>query len=98
MAHTEHMSEIVLAGDETSAVAGESMALEQVRMMRRLLVIRCGVLVILAALGGALVHGLTLLARCGSIVLVATPPILAWIIEIRLARRLGRRFVNRRKS
>jgi len=98
MAHTESMSQIVLASDETSAAAVEYLSLEQVRTVRRLLVPRCGFLIILAAIGGARVHGLTLVARCGSIVLVAMPPIVAWIIEIRLARRLARRFVHCRKS
>jgi hypothetical protein len=92
------VSERGVASEDVSDMVAACVALEQVRTVRRLLVARCAFLVAVVASVGTLLHGLSLVARCCSIALVATPPILAWIVEVRLAQRLGTRVPGGRKS
>jgi len=87
-----------VSGEDVSDVVAACLELEQVRTIRRLLVARCGLVVVVVALAGTLIHDLSLFARWCSIALLATPPILTWIIEIRLAQRLERRLAGARKS
>ena len=91
------VSERGVAPEDVSDLASAWLELELVRTVRRLLVTRCGLLVVIVALVGTLIHGLSLFARWCSIALLAAPPILAWIVEVRLALRLGTRVAGRQK-
>jgi hypothetical protein len=84
----DSLSDRKVASDDVNAMMAASLNLEVVRAVRRLT--RCGLLVLIAAVVGTFIHGLSLVARCGSIALLASAPILAWIVEVRLALRLGR--------
>lgn len=66
-------------------------ALDEVRVFRRLLVTRFGLLALAAALVGTLVPGLPMTARWLPTVLFLAAPLWAWVHEIRLECRLSNR-------
>ena len=75
---------------ELGRVLADYLTLDQVRAVRRLLVVRCGALAFAAAVIGAAVPGCSWAARAGSVALIAIVPVWAWIIELRMERRLSR--------
>jgi len=80
--------------DQLSAIVADYLALEQARVFRRLLVIRCG-LIALAIAGAGL--GFSWLPRFawmfGTGLFLAVPGA-AWIVERRRSRRLAHRLEN----
>lgn len=72
-------------------ILADYLALEQLKLFRRLLVMRIGVLALLAAIGGRLLGMVSLpgvLALAGGLM---TIPGAAWITELRAEARLARR-------
>jgi hypothetical protein len=75
---------------DISRTLADYLAVERIRILRRLLVIRFGLLV-LAALGVAfVVPGLSAYARWLPVALFLVPPLWAWAAELRLELRLFR--------
>jgi len=77
--------------EELSGIMADYLALERARIFRRLLVTRFGLLAVTAAVIGGLLHWLPPFASWFSIGLFLTPPLWAWIVELRRERRLSRR-------
>jgi hypothetical protein len=75
--------------DELNAIMADYLALERVRVFRRLLVKRFGLLTVIAA--AISLAWLSRFAFWFSVSLCITPPVLAWAIEIRRERRLTAR-------
>jgi hypothetical protein len=73
-----------------SGILADSVALERARLMRRLLVKRCGGLAALV-LALALSAHASLAVRTIAPGVLVTPAVWAWVAEMSLARRLGRR-------
>jgi hypothetical protein len=76
---------------EVSGILADYLALERIRVFRRLLVVRFGALTLIAVMVGLFVHGFSIYARWVPVGLFATPPVWAWIAELRLALRLSGR-------
>jgi hypothetical protein len=72
-----------------SGILADYLALDQARLLRRLLVTRFGALAAVAILVAVLVPGLSIYARAIPTGLFVAPPIWAWIAELRLERRLS---------
>lgn len=77
--------------DHLSHILADYLAFDRARIFRRLLVIRFGLLALIAAIAGTVIHGLSPFARWFTIGLFLIPPGWAWITELRLERRLSRR-------
>ena len=77
--------------DELAAILRDYLALDRTRVFRRLLVRRCGLLALLAAIIATATHGLSPFARWLPTGLFLTPLACAWLTELRLVRRLTRR-------
>jgi hypothetical protein len=77
--------------DQLSGIVADYLALDRARIFRRLLVIRCGLMALGAALAGLLLHNLSPLAPWVTSGLFLMPPIWAWVAELRLARSLSLR-------
>ena len=75
--------------DELNAITADYLALERVRIFRRLLVKRFGLLMVIAA--AVSLAWLSRFALWFSVSLCVTPPAYAWAIEIRRERRLAAR-------
>src|SRR5262245_27428628 len=80
-----------VSAEQLSAIVADHMALERVRLFRRALVPRCGALALLAIAFDLLVHNLSGAARWAPLAVFATPPVWAWIVELRLKYRLTSR-------
>ena len=80
-----------LRGDQLNDILADYVALDRARVYRRLLVVRFGALVALAALVALFLHGISVYARWVPIGLFAVPPAWAWIAEMKLEVRLSRR-------
>src|SRR4051812_30249362 len=82
-----------LPPSELTTIMAEYIALEHVRLVRRLLVMRCGA--IAAAVGGLGVgHWLPPFASWFSATAFLALPLSAWILELRRNARLGRRLAG----
>lgn len=77
--------------DELSGIMADYLALERARIMRRLLVMRCGSLALAAAVIGLAFHWLSPFASWFSVGAFLTPPAWAWFVEIRRHVQLSRR-------
>ena len=77
--------------DELAPLLSEYLALDRLRTVRRLLLVRCGALALLAAVVGPLVGWLSALGRSLVIALFLLPPAWAWILEKRADLRLSNR-------
>jgi hypothetical protein len=77
--------------DQLSGILADYLALDRARMYRRLLTARCGLLALVAAAFGALVHGPSLFARWIPTGMLLVPPAWAWISELRIEYRRSRR-------
>jgi hypothetical protein len=80
--------------DQLRRILADYLALDRARIFRRLMVRRCSVLALLAALWGIVVTGLTPFGRWMPAGLCLTGPGYAWIIEMWLQRRLARRLAG----
>jgi hypothetical protein len=80
--------------DTLSAVMTEYVSVERARVIRRLLVARLGMLAVIPAILGFVLHWLTAFASWFSIGVFVSPAAGAWIVELRRARRLARRLGN----
>jgi hypothetical protein len=78
---------------ELTGIMAEYLALEQVRVVRRLLVTRCGAMA-LVAVGLGLVHWLSPFASGFSVTAFLSLPVSAWVFELRRNARLGRRLAE----
>ena len=67
------------------------LALDRLRTVRRLLLVRCGALALIAAVAGPLVGWLSALGRSLVVVLFLLPPAWTWILERRADLRLAER-------
>ncbi len=77
--------------EELGGIVAEYLALDRIRIFRRLLVTRFGALALLAVLIGAVVPGFSWSARVGSVALFLLPPAWTWINELLMERRLAHR-------
>lgn len=73
------------------SIIAQSAALEQMRIFRRLLVTRCGVLAGASAIGGFGFHLLPSSASLFSVAVFLAPPAAAWGVERTRVRRLRSR-------
>jgi Flp pilus assembly protein TadB len=90
------MPTITLATDEMhpeqlSAVMAESLALEHVRVFRKLLVVRCGVIALGIAVTGLILGLRHSFGYWFSMIIFLAAPACTWIVERRRERQLGRR-------
>ena len=69
----------------------EYLALDRLRTVRRLLLVRCGALALIAAVVGPLAGWLSALGRSLVVALFLMPPVWAWILERRADLRLSKR-------
>ena len=77
--------------DELGGILADYLALDRARIFRRLLVNRCGLVALIAALAGVLIPQAPQLATWCTVALFLALPLWAWIVEIRLEWRLARR-------
>src|SRR4051812_8099434 len=77
--------------DDIATIVADYLALDRARIVRRLLVARCGALALAAALLGTIVHGFSPAARLCVVASFLAPPIIVWIAELRISRRLSHR-------
>jgi hypothetical protein len=75
---------------ELNIILAEYLALDRARILRRLFVVRFGLLAGVSAVVALVVPGLSALARWLPPLLFLTPPLGAWLVELRTARRLAR--------
>jgi len=79
-----------LPADQLSAIMADYLALEQVRVFRRLLMVRCGLMALL--IGAGLGSGwLPLSASVFGVSLFLGVPVVVWVLECQRARRLAHR-------
>jgi hypothetical protein len=76
---------------ELNQVLADYVALERLRVFRRLLFRRFGALSLMVLVIGAALHWLSPLATAASLTLFLVPPVWAWVAEWRLDRALDRR-------
>jgi hypothetical protein len=84
-----HASDV--PAEQISAIVADSLALEHLRIFRRLLVVRCGLIASAIATLGAGFHLLPTFAWWFGSGMFLSAPSVAWILEIRCARRLALR-------
>jgi hypothetical protein len=77
--------------EEFSGIMADYLALERARIFRRLLVKRFGLLAAAVVISGTVLHLLAPIPTWFSVGVFVTPPVWAWIVELRRDRRLGRR-------
>jgi hypothetical protein len=77
--------------EELNQVLADYVALERVRVFRRLLLRRCGALSLAVLLVGATLHWISPVATAASIALFLIPPVWACVAEFQIDRALGRR-------
>jgi len=80
--------------EQLGRILSDYLTLDQTRIFRRLLVVRCGLLALVAVGVGALVHGLSPVARWLPPVLFLVPPGWVCAVEFRLERRLSRQLAR----
>jgi Flp pilus assembly protein TadB len=81
----------VVGPEEVTGIMADYLALEQARSVRRLLVVRFGVLAVVAGMAGGVVHWLSPFASWFSVGVFLVPPVSTWIVELRRDHRLARR-------
>jgi hypothetical protein len=80
-----------LPRQQVSDILAQYLALDHARAVRRLLIVRCGLLALLVALVEGVVPGFSRGARVLSVVLMLVPAAWAWQAELRIEWRLGQR-------
>jgi hypothetical protein len=76
---------------EVSSIVADTLALDRVRIWRRLLATRGASLALLALLASFVGPGLSVSARCLAPVLFVAPALGAWLFELRIDSRLSKR-------
>jgi hypothetical protein len=89
MQHITSLRASQVPPDTLKGILTDYVALDQARMLRRLLVIRFGILVLVAIAVALAAPGLSMVARTIPIGLFLAPPAWAWIVELRLEHRLS---------
>jgi hypothetical protein len=77
--------------DELNGILAAYLELDRARVFRRLFVFRFGLLAGVSTIIAMTVPSLSSMARWLPPALFLAPPVWAWIVELRLARRLARR-------
>jgi hypothetical protein len=77
--------------DELAPLLSDYLALDRLRTVRRLLLVRCGALALIAAVAGPLVGWLSALGRSLVVALFLLPPAWTWMLERRADVRLSAR-------
>ena len=77
--------------EQLSAVMAESLALEHVRVFRKLLVVRCGVIALAIAVTGQILGLRHSFGYWFSMAIFLAAPASAWVVERRREHQLGRR-------
>ena len=77
--------------EKLGPLLSEYLALDRLRTVRRLLLVRCGALALMAAVAGPFVGWLSALGRAVVVALLLMPPAWAWILERRADLRLSKR-------
>ena len=77
--------------DKLAPLLSEYLALDHLRTVRRLLLVRCGALALTAAVVGPLAGWLSAVGRFLVVALFLLPPAWAWILERRADLRLSNR-------
>jgi hypothetical protein len=77
--------------DQLNAFMADCVALEHVRVFRRLLVVRCGIVALAIAVGGLMLGLLHSFAYWFSVGIFVLAPVGTWIVEIRRQRSLSRK-------
>ena len=77
--------------EKLGPLLAEYLALDRLRTIRRLLLVRCGALALIAAVAGPLVGWLSALGRSLVVGLFLVPPAWAWVLERRADLRLSDR-------
>jgi len=80
-----------VSAEQLSAIMAERLTLEQVRVFRQLLVVRCGVVALGIAVTGLILGLLHSLGYWFSMVIFLAAPACTWVVERRRERQLGRR-------
>ena len=82
--------------DEVSRILSDYLALDRARMLRRLMVVRFGLMALAAACLETLIHGLSPVRQVVHGCPCLIPPVWAWIVELARERRLlrHRRFLD----
>lgn len=77
---------------ELGHVLRDYLALDRARILRRLMVVRFGLLALVAVLLETIIHGFSLFVRWFTIALCLMPPLGAWVVELSRMRRISRAF------
>jgi hypothetical protein len=80
--------------EQLNAVVADCVALEQIRVFRQLLVMRCGVVAVVIAVSGLLLGLLHTFAYWFSVAVFVMAPAGAWMVERRLERGLRQKVVK----
>ena len=80
-----------VSSEELDEILADYLALERVRIFRRLLVTRFGFLALATAVAGLGLHWLPVFASWFSVGVFLVPPVWAWVVECQRSRRLARR-------
>jgi hypothetical protein len=84
-----HSSDVPSA--ELNRILNQHLAVEHLRIFRRLLVKRFGLLSVIVLVVGLAFHWISLVATAGTIVALVIPPAWVWVVEVRRDRALARR-------
>jgi hypothetical protein len=76
--------------EQVGRIVCDYLALDRARIVRRLMVARCGLLALAAGTLETTVHGFSPLARMLTVALCLVPPAWAWVAELVYSRRLLR--------
>ena len=79
-----------LPPEQLGRLIRDYLALDRARILRRLMVVRCGALALVATLLETAVHGFSPIARVLTVALCLIPPVWAWAVELGRARRVIR--------
>jgi len=90
MPHVSMLPASSVSQEELRVILTAYLALDRARIFRRLFVIRFGLLAGVSVILALIVPGLSRVAHWLPPVLFLTPPAWAWIVELRLERRLAR--------
>ena len=76
--------------EDLGRILCDYLALDRARIVRRLMVVRCGLFGVAAALLETVIHGFSPLARLVTVGVCLVPPAWAWVVELGWMRRVAR--------